>query len=140
MIKDSLSPEEFGKVLDIRCMTNLNTSAGLLSALQHSAAQGNIELFYSTAKRPIAYIAWAKVTKESLLLMFKTKQMPAYPYEWNEGHFMIVYDIVFSPQWGDKARMDTLDYLFKKRFFAYFRRNKLHVFYRKHNRHFRHLS
>jgi hemolysin-activating ACP:hemolysin acyltransferase len=139
MILPNRSPVDFSKIVDIRCLSGLDTTANLLGTLKHSAKEGRVEVFYSTAKNPIAYVAWAEVNKESMSLMTKRKKMPAYPYEWNEGKFIVVYDIVFIPNWGDLARAKTLSFLFQHRFFAYLRRDRLHVFSRVNSRHKRTL-
>lgn len=127
MHDDKNFPPVFSRVIDIRISSALNTPAHLLAALKNSAMSGQIEVFNSTANNPIAYVAWANVNKESFLMMSKTKQMPPFFYEWNEGKLMVIYDVVFLPKWGTLAKAELLNFLLQKRFVAFLKRGRLHL-------------
>lgn len=117
-------------VIDARITAGLNTHPQLLGYLKHSAMEGRIKIFRSPAKTPIGYVAWANVNKYSFLMTTKTRQMSPYLYEWSEGRLMIVYDIVFAPQWNLIARKALLRFLRKKRFVSFLRRGRLHLWVR----------
>lgn len=117
-------------VLDARIASGLNTPPQLLGHLKSSAMDGRIKIFRSTTKVPIGYVAWANVNKYSFLMTTKTRQMPPYLYEWSEGRLMIVYDVVFAPQWNLIAKKALLKFLKKKRFVSFFRRGRLHLWVR----------
>jgi len=130
MSKDNRILSIFKSVTAIRAQSGLITESQLLTALTNSAWNENIKVFNSPFGTPIAYVAWASVNKESFQWMSKTRQMPPFPYEWNEGKLVIIYDIVFSPLWGKAARKELLRFLSEKRFIAYLKRGRLHVWTR----------
>lgn len=121
----------FSKVVDIRSASVLETSSHLLSALKNSAENGKIKVFSSGSHSFFAYLAWAEVNKESLVLMGKTKQMPPFLYEWNEGRLMVIYDVVFLPKWGVLAKREILQFLRQVRVVAFLKRGNLHIWSRR---------
>lgn len=120
-------PKELLDIFAVRCSLNVDTSAKLLGELTECAVGGRAKTFYSASGVPVGYIVWSLVNKESFVLLSKTKQMPAYPYEWCEGRLMVVHDVMVLPQWSSVVNVAIRDFLMKKRFVAFLRRGKLHI-------------
>jgi|GEM_PF-563114 len=127
------------EIIEVRCMCGLDTPAPLLAALRASALENRVTVFYSAVKTPIAYIAWANLDKDSFSMVSKTRRMPLYPYEWNEGKLMLIYDVAWAPQWMLIAKKSLLKFLLKKRFISFIKHNRLHVWSRKQGIHSRKL-
>lgn len=121
--------------IDVRCMKQLDTHHPLLGPIKNAAKDQRIKVFFSSTKTPIGYIAWAHLNKEALIMMSKTIKMPPYPHEWNEGKLMVVFDVVFAPQWEKIAKGKLIRFLNKQRFFAFTRRGKFRAYLKINGRH-----
>ena len=121
------APKELLDIVAVRCSINVDTPAKLLSELTECAVDGRAKAFYSATGVPVGYLVWAMVNKESFILLSKTRQMPAYSYEWCEGRLMVVHDVMVLPQWSTVVNAAIRDFLKQKRFVAFFLRGRLHV-------------
>jgi hypothetical protein len=88
-------------MLEARARNGLVTTPEQFSQLRSSAANGTAMIFKDVLYRPIGYIAWANVNKESILRLSTLGKFPCYPYEWNEGGVFLLLDVVFD---GDSRR------------------------------------
>jgi hemolysin-activating ACP:hemolysin acyltransferase len=122
-------------IIDVRCRSGLVTPPQLLSLLKNSAHDGRVAVLRSPTKAPIGYFAWASVTKEGLRHVIRSKQMPPFSYEWNEGRLMVVYDVVIAPGWQLIGRKALLKKLKKQRFVAFLKRQNLHVWQKHKGKH-----
>lgn len=123
--------------LRIRCMRNMETSRDDLSALLVASEYGNIKVFYDEGNQLLGYIAWASMNKESLNLLKQSPYLPRYPYEFNEGKLMVIFDVVLNPIYSKKAKSVLVQYLKEQRFVAILKRNKLHAWIRAKGKHVR---
>ncbi len=114
--------------IDVRCMRQLDTHHQLLGSIKNAAKDQRIKVFFSSTKTPIGYVVWARLNKEALIMMSKTIKMPPYPHEWSEGKFMVVFDVVFSPQWENIAMSKLIRFLGRQRFFAFIRRGRFRAY------------
>lgn len=130
MPKMDFLPTSFMDVISIRGSRQLDTAATLLRLLSHSCVNNNIEIIRFASKKPIGYVAWISISSESLKMMKNTKSLPSYPHEWNEGKLTLIYDVCFLPGWQKLGIESLINSLKSKRFFSYFRRNKIHIFVR----------
>jgi len=114
-------------VFSLRCRTGLSTPPELLEVLRQSAADNRIKIVRSPINVPIGYVAWASVTKETLVMISKTKRMPPYDYEWREGRLMVIYDAVITPGWDLIAGRQIKSWTKKLRLVTFIRRSRLHM-------------
>jgi len=118
---------QFGVVCELRSKTALSTSAELLRWLNFSTRTHCYQLFYDSLNKPIGYIIWANVCRETITRLARTGQMPRYPYEWNEGYITLVLDLVFIDGWHCWNRKTLLGFLRTHKSIAYYRKHKIHV-------------
>lgn len=111
-------------VTKIRMVNQLDTTAVLQTRLVNAAAKDFIHIFRNETGDPIGYAAWAKVSRETLNVVFKTQQLPILPYEWHDGRIKLIFDIVVSNEWAFLARYQLFLYLRKHRLFAYYKNNR----------------
>ena len=119
----------------MRLTNQLDTSAVLQARLVNAAVNNSVYIFRNEAGAPIGYIAWGRVSRETLNLVFKTRQMPSLPYEWNDGKIKLIFDVVLSKEWSLLARYQFFLYIRKNRIFAYYRGSKLVLCQHKDPRH-----
>lgn len=122
--------ELFSSLSAVRCRNNLDTPAPLLNILSHSGRNQNIHPFKTVMGEPIGYVAWICVNRESFLMTSKTKTLPPYAYEWNEGKLVIIYDVVFSDGWNEIAKEMLMDFIKRQRLVGYLKRGRFNVIYR----------
>lgn len=75
-------PKYYSEIIGIRHQLGLDTSATLLNMLSHSIQNGNIHIFTFANSRPIGYVAWISLNKESFRMAIKTRSIPPYMHEW----------------------------------------------------------
>jgi hypothetical protein len=107
-----------------RIVAKLETSPDLLGRLVQSCENENIFIFKSAMKKPIGYIAWIRVCKETYLMMQKTNRLPSYAYENNEGYLPVIYDVVFLPGWEKYCKEQLAMFIGNNRLIGRIRRNK----------------
>lgn len=64
--------------------------------LRNSALAGEIRIFRDSLDRPIGYVSWAMVNRASLDRLLRSGRLPTYPYEWNEGGFCLILDVLIA--------------------------------------------
>lgn len=121
------APKELLDIIAVRYSVNVSTPPKLLVELADCSVGCRAKIFYSNNGSPVGYIVWASLNKESFILLSKTKKMPAYTYEWCEGRLIVVHDVVVLPQWNSVVNTAIRDFLTQKRFVAFLRRGRLHV-------------
>lgn len=123
-------------ICDIRSLRNIDTPPELLRYLLLSIKYHLVKVFYSPSGEKIGYIAWANVSKENIRIIIKTRKLPIYYYEFNDGKNTVIYDMVCLPDWEAYAKQQLMNYLWEKKyFFALFRRGKLVGWLKKNGRH-----
>jgi len=127
MTERQSAPQELLDIIAVRCSLNIDTPAKLLGELADCALDARAKTFYSSIGFPAGYMVWALVNKESLILISKTRKMPVYPYEWCEGRFLVVHDLMVLPQWTAVINRQIRDFLMTKRCVTFLRRGRLHV-------------
>jgi hypothetical protein len=122
-------------VIEVRESAGASTSPQLLGALKNAASDGRIYICKSPVGTPVGYMAWANVTKETLIGVNATKAMPSYHYEWAEGKLMLIFDVMFLPQWSKISKNHLVYFLRSKKFFAFIKRGYLCAWKRVKNSH-----
>ena len=101
-------PDILIQAMDARYQCGLPTSAAQYFTIKNSVECGFSSILYDLLGKPMGYICWAKVSKETLHLTKRTGKLPRYPFEWNEGEITLITDVVIKKQWSKKAIRDLL--------------------------------
>ncbi|WP_285762218.1 hypothetical protein [Biformimicrobium ophioploci] len=83
---------EFFTIMELRSVSGLNTGAGLLNRIKLSVQLGCSLVIRDSLGRPVGYLVWAMVNRESLLRLRDFGVYPQYPFEWYEGASALVLD------------------------------------------------
>lgn len=84
------------QALELRVLPHRGISRPQFSNLQRSARAGMLRIFRDELSRPIGYIAWAMVDRASLDRLLRFGRYPAYQYEWKEGGFCLILDVLVA--------------------------------------------
>jgi hypothetical protein len=86
------------EVLEFRAANRLDLPHRQFLALRNSALAGTLRIFRDALSRPIGYVAWAGVCRETAHRLLRRLEFAAYPYEWTEGNIRYVVDVVLLPK------------------------------------------
>lgn len=125
----------FFNAIEIRVRRGLSTSPEEMLRLRSSIEHETLEILTDSFKKPIGYLVFAKVCKESSLILLNSGSLPMRNYEWREGFSTLITDIVFCPQRSHEARIELVDFLRKQRSILYLRKNVANLWIRKHKIH-----
>ena len=121
MKKDLLSD-----VLKIRVDACLDTSSSHLQSVLIAAEHKTIRVFYSNDGDLLGYVAWVLVSKETFSVMKYAPYLPSYPYEFNEGRIIVVFDVVFKKTYSRQAKLMAMEFFRRYRFITYLKKGRLH--------------
>lgn len=102
------------ELLAVRFDAGLVTSPENFLMLRNSAQARTAAVFQDHMQRPIGYLIWADVNKESAARLMRNGTAPLYFYEWNEGDICLLLDVVILPH-GSAAAVGQLLSLLKAR-------------------------
>lgn len=132
---EQLTSKEFCAAMSIRANSALSTSAEHAQLLLYLANRGQIRIFQDNYFRPIGYVAWSKVTKDTLNLIPALQGNIKYPYERTCGYLYWIDDLVIEPRFRLDGRKRWLRFFKKRRFIAYAKNQRLYTYTRKLNKH-----
>lgn len=95
--------------------------------LKFSSHFNMIEIFKDHLDRPIGYVAWAMINRESIDYFIKSGNILHYPHEWTEGGIFYIVDVFFKKDSRFDALTKLLRLLKSKRVISYFRHGKLKI-------------
>lgn len=121
---------ELKLLLSLRCKANMDTSATQLRHIINSVFSENFTIFLNKFDDPSGYVIWAKVNRETLLQLTQNGRMPQYPYEWNEGGYHLVLDILLIDDRSSDCRTQLIGFLKNKRAISYVRNGKFKLLVR----------
>lgn len=114
----------------LRARLGLNTPPRVALNLGNSMRHGAVKIFYDCYQRPVGYVAWADINKESLLRLVQKGKFPSYIYEWSEGGFRLVVDAAFQRTKLVSAPRQVAIFMRSKRLLLWVRRGRLVVYAR----------
>jgi hemolysin-activating ACP:hemolysin acyltransferase len=92
-----IQPEVLLEALELRARFRMETPPESLLYLTRSARKGMLRILRDKLRRPVGYVAWAEVNKESLRRMQRVGLDMLAHYEWDEGHLVVIVDAAFAP-------------------------------------------
>lgn len=119
------------ELLALRAQYGFITSPACFINLRRSAGRNLTYIFRNELERPIGYIAWANINKESFVRLQKTGIMPTFPYEWDEGRLTLVVDMAFGKGHTKHLRATLSTFLSRKRVVIFLKRKCLSVYSKK---------
>lgn len=119
------------EALELRAVNGLNTPPDLFVRLRNSAYTDKLIIFKDQLNSSIAYLAWANANKESASRLLKKGGLPIYPYEWGEGGFFLILDIVIQKNSSFDAVRQIKKLIFSKRAVIFSKRNKCKLYLKK---------
>lgn len=84
------------QALELRVLPQRGISSPQFLNLQRSARVGMLRIFRDELYRPIGYVAWAMIDRASLDRLLRYGRYPAYQYEWREGGFCLILDVLVA--------------------------------------------
>jgi len=135
----SAPPSDFGVICDIRSYAWLDTSRQLLNLIKSSVQSGHYKLLWDKHQRPLGYIVWAQVCRETYLRLHRRGTYPQYTYEWSEGKITLVLDVLINDVDRKNAMRQIRQLINSKRLIAYRYKERTKIFKRK-NRYFRKIE
>jgi hypothetical protein len=119
------------ELLELRARSGSDISPVVFRNLLRSEERGMTHVFKSDLNRAIGYVAWANISKESLVRLRNDGVMPNLLGEWEEGHVLLLIDIILLRGTVGSLR-DTLTYFARnRRVVIYLRRGCLWMFVRR---------
>lgn len=122
-------PKGFSILCDVRSTIAINTSPMHLYWFKMAAKANTYQILWDEFERPIGYVLWANICKESLFRIQRTGIYPQHHYEWSEGKIKLILDIAIN----DLNRVDALhqikSLMKKQKIVAYTKKSigKLHI-------------
>jgi hypothetical protein len=92
--------------------------------LRNSARVGALQIFRDQLARPIGYVAWAMINRASLNRIRRSGRYPTYPYEWNEGAFCLILDVMIVRNCRFEAIRKIRDFAKRQRAVVYTRKGR----------------
>lgn len=132
---EELSSKEFCALMAIRANCGLSTSAKQTQLLHYLAKKNQVRIILDNFFRPIGYIAWSRITSDTLRLIPALQGQIKYPYERIDGYLYWIDDVVIDPRFRELGRQRWLRFLKKRRFFAYTRKDRIYISTRKRKKH-----
>lgn len=119
--------EVFIELADLRLKAGLDTPVQGLQWLRYSAQFNSVYYFKNLAGRVNGYAIWAKVCRETLLRLQRTSQFPRYFYEWNEGHTVLLLDVVFIDGWNNHNTNQLRRFIKSHKAITWYRKQQLNL-------------
>lgn len=119
------------EALELRAINGLSTPPDIFVKLRNCAYANKLIVFKDQLKRPIGYLAFASVNKESALRFLKNGAIPFYPYEWSEGGIFLIIDVVIQKNSCFDAVRQIKSLVFSKRAIIFSKRNRCKFYLKK---------
>jgi len=126
--------KDFCDLLDIRAQYSISTSAETLVMLRNSVKNNLYYIFKNEFSRPIGYLAWARINKESFLELSRSTKMPVYEYEWDEGNIIVLTDVLHKSQSAFQLRGELVKIFHRARIVVLANYSHLSIYLLKRNR------
>lgn len=114
-----------GRVIDLREVAGIGASSEDLRVLCRSARFGTIAMLKSHMGHPVGYLAYAKINSASIRAMLSSRANPAFFYEWDEGYYTYIADVVFLPGWSRHAQVEVRKFCRESKVFVYIQSDTL---------------
>lgn len=88
-------PESFHTIMSIRAQPGTRIDSSLVRWVDFSTGYGFHHIFRNAAGTVVGYMIWAQYNEEAVRRAWKSRQMPAYGHEWDEGIVNFVLDVVY---------------------------------------------
>lgn len=124
------------RLIKLRADLNLNSSPDNIKSLLRSGEHGLFDIFKNHLERPVGYLTWANINKESFRRLLDFNENLRYAYEWNEGRIVLITDVAFSRN-NRQGLRKRLEEALKGRRVVAFRRNGVLSVYTRTNGRFR---
>lgn len=118
-------------MLEARARNGLSTTPEQFGQLRNSAANAAAIILKNVLHRPIGYVAWACVNKESILRLSTLGKFPSYMYEWNEGGIFLLLDVVIDADSRRYGLSELKRILSTKRAVVFSRKKKCRLYLRR---------
>lgn len=135
-ISKDQSARELKDALYIRVLTGLDTTPQILRSLLQCSDKNTIHVFYSEHGLPIAYMAYALISKQTLYMLSEHKLEYLRDYELDEGKILYIMDMVITKDHSRLAGHIMKAEIFKKRLICG-TKNKEFKIYKKQNKKFK---
>lgn len=117
--------------MNIRLSSGLNTTSSDYQKLYFSSSFGNIEILKGTAGQAVGYIAFANANKESVRKTLQFLEAPNYRFEYNEGNYLLLLDIVILKQYSRYGSQLLKKFLKNRKRIIFYRKNRSVIYIKK---------
>ena len=118
------------EALQFRASLGLATPPDIFFRLLNSSLAEKLVVFKDQIKRPIGYLAWAGVNRESALRFLKSGQYPLYPYEWNDGGIALILDVAIQKRSNFDALNQMTEFIHSKRAIIFCKKSTPKLYFR----------
>lgn len=132
---DLIDTKELREALFIRVNAGLVTTQLNLRQLLQASDNGSLDIFKSEKGEPIAYIAFARISKQTLFHLSNSENLILRDYELNEGSIMFVMDIVSLKEHASLAKFLIKKTLKKFRIVCGRKKNSFNIYLKYKNKH-----
>lgn len=123
----------YSDALDILISRRFDINPDRIKSLKFSAKKSKLEILLGFGEKPIGFVSWAGVNKDSVVLFLNQKRLPTYFWEYDEGNIAFIQDIAFKDKWAYQARKKLIEFIKSKKAIFYVRKNKAYLLIRKKN-------
>ena len=109
----------FQTFCELRSHKDMQMSTQILRWLKFSSLNTTYELLLDDFDRPIGYVAWAKINRESLFRVLEYGLFPQFEHEWKEGHITLILDICHLGRWSQSATNQIIRTIRKHKILCY---------------------
>jgi hemolysin-activating ACP:hemolysin acyltransferase len=99
------------------------TSASEIKNILWSVEDDCLEVFYSKYAKPIGFVTWHKMVKESLHYAYNVKGALSNKDHFSQGNIIYINYVLFADAWRYDARRCFIKFLRAHRAIAYVRKN-----------------
>ena len=120
------------RLIKLRADLNLTSSPDNIKILLRSGENGLFTIFKNQLERPVGYLTWAGINKESFRRLLDFNENLKYPYEWNEGRIALITDVALAKSCRQVLRTHIRESLRNKRLVVFRRSGVVSVYARTH--------
>lgn len=128
---DALIHEKFSRALSLRVRARCDTTFYDLGRIENSIRSGTFQFFMGAGGVDLGYVAWANLNREAFDDFSLHGKVPEYRYEWLEGSYTLILDVLFAGIDNLTARDQLLLYLRGRGTVGWCRDNKISIFRKK---------
>lgn len=116
--------------IEIRASWGIGATKDELANLLMASAKNQIHIIKTPKGEPIAYFAFAKISKYSLAMLASGDKKNLISYEMNEGRILYILDVVILKGRSKSALTGIRKYARKFRLVAFEKRGSIKILYR----------